>query len=121
MLDLMRILCAIEIAILAVILHRLIQPGMIFGFWGEMLARKQWDWPSWVRAPLGDCFTCFSGQVGLWSGIALEAYYQYGYTVIFEPILPWPVSAAFRLIFHIAFTIYFADILNFNAGRNQNT
>ena len=118
MLDLIHILYAIEAGVLAIVLHRLIQPGMIFGFWGVMLARKQWDWPSWVRAPLGECFTCFSGQIGLWSGIALEVYYQYSYTVVFEAGLPWPFVAGCRLVFHIIFTIYFAERLNFNAGTN---
>lgn len=114
MLDLQQISHTIQAAILAIVLHRLIQPGMIFGFWGTYLARKQWAWPAWVRNPLGECFTCFSGQIGLWTGIALEAHQQTTAVVIFEPMLHPAIAALARLVFHTAFTIYFADILNFN-------
>lgn len=120
MLDLQQILNTIQAAVLAIVLYRLIQPGMIFGFWGAYLARKQWDWPGWIRNPLGECFTCFSGQVGLWTGIALEVYRQASMVVIFEPTLHPTVATLVRLVFHTAFTLYFADILNFN-GINNNT
>jgi len=113
MLNLEQILYSAEAAVLAIVIHRLIEPGMVFGFWGSFLARKQWSWPSWVRNPLGECFTCFSGQVGLWTGIALEFYQQSTTVVIFEPTgLPPFLAGAIRVVFHTAFTIYFADRLN---------
>lgn len=117
MLDIIDILHSAESAILAIVLHRLMQPGMIFGFWGRTLARKQWSWPDWVRKPLGDCFTCFSGWVGIVSGVALEIYRHQAHVVIFEPVLtPW-IEAVLRILFHTTFTIYFADILT--NGTNQ--
>lgn len=119
MLDLIDIFKAAQSAILAIVLHRLIQPGMIFGAWGKLLARKQWAWPEWVRYPLGDCFTCFSGQIGLWTGIAFEIYQQYAHTVIFEPVLPAWVTIPVRIAFYVILTIYFADILNFHGNRNK--
>lgn len=117
MLDLQQIFQAIQAAILAIVLHRLMQPGMIFDFWGNLIARKQWDWPAWVRNPLGECFTCFSGQVGLWTGIAFEIIYQTRMIIIFEPDVNPAIAALGRIVFHTAATIYFADILNFNAGN----
>jgi hypothetical protein len=114
MLDLKEILYTFEAAVLAITLHRLIQPGMIFSFWGTYLAKRQWDWPEWVRNPLGECFTCFSGQVGLWSGIALEAYEASTMVVIFEPTVHPAAAALVRVVFHTVFTIYFADILKWS-------
>lgn len=121
MLGLIDILHSAQSAILAVVLYRLTRPGMIFSAWGRLLARKQWSWPAWVRNPLGDCYTCFSGQIGLWSGVGLELYRHYSQTVIFEPVMPPIVAAVLRLVFHITFVIYLADILNFHGNRNQTT
>lgn len=115
MLDILQLLEAFQAGAFAAVLFWLIQPGMIFGFWGKFLAHKQWDWPAWVRAPLGECLTCFSGQIGLWSGVVLVLDRHFSATVIFAP------SAAeylFNIIFHTAITIAFAKILN---GRNQTT
>lgn len=121
MLDLLDLFRAVQCAVLAIVLYRLMQPGMIFGAWGKVLARKQWDWPAWVRKPLGDCYTCFSGQIGLWSGIGLELYRHYSAEIIFEPTPPPLVADILRLIFHVVFVIYLADILNFHGNRNQTT
>lgn len=109
MLNAIQFLHAVECGIFAAALYRLIQPGMIFGFWGRFLARRQWDWPSWVRAPLGECLACFAGQIGLWSGIILAIDRHFSTAVIFEPSL---FESSFGVIFHTCTTIVFANILH---------
>lgn len=69
MLKLFEILYAFEVSIFTYVLYLLIQPGQVFGFWGALLIKKQWQWPAWVRNPLGDCSRCLSGQIGLWTSI----------------------------------------------------
>ena len=40
----------------------LIEPGMIFGGWWQILNRL----PEWLSKPLGACEYCFGGQLALW-------------------------------------------------------
>lgn len=113
MLNPIQFLDALQAGALAAALFWLIQPGMIFGFWSKYLARKQWDWPAWIRAPLGECLTCFSGQIGLWSGVILTLDRHFSATVIFAPSA---IEYALNIIFHTVTTIVFARIIN---GGNQ--
>ena len=47
----------------------LMQPGMILGFYGDLVVKWYNEWPrkwAWIAKPLGYCGTCFSGQFGFW-------------------------------------------------------
>ena len=47
----------------------LMQPGMILGWYGDMVSRWYNEWPrewAWMAKPLGYCGQCFAGQIGFW-------------------------------------------------------
>lgn len=113
MLDLADIVYSLEIAVFSRVLITLIEPGMIFGFWGTFLAKKQWSWPAWVRYPLGACGTCLVGQIGIWSGLILEVHRHQTHIVIFSESNSL-ITSIVRVILHTAFVIYLAGLLNYD-------
>lgn len=60
----------------------LIQPGQIFGFYGDWLDRKQAGGAWWAK-PAGLCGRCFSGQVGAWAYLFLCPQYDFRQHIIF--------------------------------------
>lgn len=63
----MLILESVSAAISAWVLCRvLMEPGMIFEKWGDMVHRLNERGLDWMAKPLGACGVCFSGQFGLW-------------------------------------------------------
>lgn len=51
-----------KISIIAFIFIQLIEPEMIFSFYGKMIDGL----PEWLYKPLGGCLYCFTGQVCFW-------------------------------------------------------
>ena len=112
MLNLTDILYSFELAVLARVLLWLIEPGQIFGFWGQMLERKRWTWPAWIRNPLGYCPRCFSGQIGFWGGAILSVRELCGALVVVDTTTHLATEIFFKAAFYAAFTMFFNHIIH---------
>lgn len=68
---------ALQTAMLSACLQLLMQDGQVFGWYGNWLAKKHFEWQNaWIAKPLGLCPRCFAGQVGLWSGFIYFTFFQ---------------------------------------------
>jgi len=115
MLNLTEILYAFELATLARVLSWLIEPGQMFGFWGQMLERKRWTWPDWIRNPLGYCPRCFSGQIGFWGGLGLYIQEIQGAFIVIDSTWHLIAGAIFKAGMYSAFTMLFNHIIHAHA------
>jgi len=73
----------------AVFVILLTQPGMIFGWYKDLINKIKSDY---IRKPLGDCELCVAGQIALWS-----------YLFMWDGWLHW--------IIFIVLTIFFTHII----------
>ncbi len=112
MLNLIEILHAFELAVLARVLLWLIEPGQLLGFWGQLLERKRWTWPAWVRNPLGYCPRCFSGQIGFWGGLLLYTQEIQGAFIVIDSTAHLVACAVLKAVWYSAFTMFFNHIIH---------
>jgi hypothetical protein len=52
----------LQISLITTVFVQLMEPGMIFAFYGRLISRL----PIWLYNPLGGCVKCFTGQVAFW-------------------------------------------------------
>lgn len=67
----------------------LIQPQMIFGWYGDRIDRL----PMYLSKPLGGCSLCFGGQFSLWAYII---YFQYDLFTHFAVVI-WTIFLVYVL------------------------
>ena len=54
---------AFQLSVVAWVFNYLLEPEMIFGWYGRIINRL----PDWLFKPLGGCNICFGGQLAFWN------------------------------------------------------